>query len=274
MRLPAGRRHDQGITASDGGTGNGLKSLKSLKAPPLAPEFTFNEGIFMHANSSRLSWALFLILVFLTPYPEAQGADSPPVLTARESGVALYAQQDEETDRISTLQKGETLFPIAESVGRGIWYMVRTKQGVIGWVRGSDVEVSNQAKESFREKEGGSSTWAAQTGDGKTFNGTWSVAPSSSNSAANGAWTLSDGSGATIMRGTWSAEKHSTGWNGVWRASVEGRQGTFTGSWSSELSHMRNPRFAELFEAAAKEAVRGLWTGGNDSGGWTIRTYK
>ena len=228
----------------------------------------------MNANWSRGSWILFFALLFVMPFPQIYGADLSPPLTVRESGVALYAQQDEETNRIATLEKGEALFPIAESVGRGIWYMVRTKQGVIGWVRGSDVVVSNQAKEAFREKESGSSTWAARTGDGKTFNGTWSVAPNATSSAASGVWTLNDGSGATIMRGTWTAEKHATGWNGVWRASVEGRQGDHTGSWSAEFPHVRNARFAELFEAAAKEAIRGLWTGGNDSGSWSIRTFK
>jgi hypothetical protein len=217
---------------------------------------------------------LLSILSILLPSREINGADSPAVLTARETGVALYARQDEETDRIATLEKGETLFPIAESVGRGIWYMVRTKQGIVGWVRESDVVVGNQTKEAFKEKESGSSTWAARNGDGKTFNGTWTVAPNSSHNAASGGWTLGDGSGKTIMRGSWSAEKHATGWNGVWRASVEGRQGDHTGSWSAEFSHVRNARFAELFEAAAKEAIRGLWTGGNDSGSWVIRTYK
>jgi hypothetical protein len=228
----------------------------------------------MNVKQTYLTCVLLLILSVLARPPETDGADSPLVLTARESGVALYAQQDEETDRIATLEKGEMLFPIAESVGRGIWYMVRTKQGTVGWVRGSDVVVSNQAKEAFREKESGSSTWAARTGDGRAFNGTWSVAPNSSPSAASGGWTLSDGSGATVMRGTWTAEKHATGWNGVWRASVEGRQEEHKGSWSAEFPHVRNPRFAELFEAAAKDAIRGLWTGGNDSGSWAIRVYK
>jgi Bacterial SH3 domain len=217
---------------------------------------------------------LLLFLSILIPSRQVNGADSPPVLTARESGVALYARQDEETDRIGTLEKGEALFPIAESVGTGIWYMVRTKQGTIGWVRGSDVVLSSQTKEAFREKQLGSSTWAARTGDGKTFNGTWTVAPNSSQNAASGWWTLSDGNGAPVMRGSWTAEKHATGWNGVWRAAIEGGQGEHTGSWSAEFSHMRNARFAELFEAAAKEAIRGLWTGGNDSGSWAIRAYK
>jgi hypothetical protein len=217
---------------------------------------------------------LLSILSILLPSREINGADSPAVLTARETGVALYARQDEETDRIATLEKGETLFPIAESVGRGIWYMVRTKQGIVGWVRESDVVVGNQTKEAFKEKESGSSTWAARTGDGKTFNGTWTIAPNSSHNCGRGWGTLGDGSGKTVIRGSWSAEKHATGWNGVWRASVEGRPGEHTGSWSAEFSHMRNARFAELFEAAAKETIRGLWTGGNDSGSWVIRTHK
>jgi hypothetical protein len=35
----------------------------------------------------------------------------------------------------SALCKGtKRLFPIAEAVGKETWYMVRTKQGVIGWV--------------------------------------------------------------------------------------------------------------------------------------------
>jgi hypothetical protein len=247
---------------------------KSQKAPPLNPLALFKERTLMIFNRLCLSWLGLLLLASLTPSPELYAADSPPALTARESGVPLYAQQDEETDRIATLEKGEALFPIAESVGRGTWYMVRTKQGVIGWVRASDVVVSSRAKEAFKEKESGSSTWAARTGDGRTLNGTWTVGPNSSNSAAGGGWSLSDGSGATVMRGIWTAEKHATGWNGVWRASIEGGKGDYTGSWSAEFPHMGNTRFAELFEAAAKEAMRGLWTGGNDSGSWSIRTYK
>jgi len=208
------------------------------------------------------------------PCPQIYGADSSPLLTARESGVALYAQQDEETDRIGTLEKGEALFPIAESVGRGIWYMVRTKQGVIGWVRAIDVEVSSQAKDTFKEKETSSSSWAARTEDGRTFVGTFSVAPNPTARAARGFWTLKDANGATVMSGGWSAEMHSTGWNGTWRANVDGRPGDFRGSWSVDPGPSKKVNFAELFEAAVKDAVRGLWTGAGESGGWTIRTFK
>ena len=228
----------------------------------------------MNANWSRRSWILLFALLFVMPCPQIYGADSSPPLTARESGVALYAQQDEETDRIGTLEKGEALFPIAESVGRGIWYMVRTKQGVIGWVRAIDVEVSSQAKDTFKEKETSSSSWAARTEDGRTFVGTFSVAPNPTARAARGFWTLKDANGATVMSGGWSAEMHSTGWNGTWRANVDGRPGDFRGSWSVDPGPSKKVNFAELFEAAVKDAVRGLWTGAGESGGWTIRTFK
>jgi hypothetical protein len=67
---------------------------------------------------------------------------------------------------------------------------------------------------------------------------------------------------------------HSTGWNGTWRANVDGRPGDFRGSWSVDPGPSKKVNFAELFEAAVKDAVRGLWTGAGESGGWTIRTFK
>ena len=214
------------------------------------------------------------ILILLNPSSPAEGAGAPPALTARETGVALYARQDAETDRIATLEKGEMLVPMAEAVGRETWYMVRTKQGLVGWVRAADVVADSQAREVFKEKETSSSTWSARSADGRAFNGTWSIAPNSSQRSASGGWTLSDAGGATVMRGSWSADKHETGWNGVWRAAVEGGRGEYNGSWSSEFPHTRNATFADLFTAAAKEAMRGLWTGGSASGSWTIRATK
>lgn len=228
-------------------------------------------------NRVRLRFVCLLlvsILIRLTANSPAHGAGAPAALTVRETGVALYAQQDAETDRIATLERGETLTPIVEAVGRETWYMVRTKQGVIGWVRAADVIANSRTREVFKEKEIGSSTWNARSADGRTFSGTWNVAPDSTPRSASGGWTLSDAKGATVMRGSWSADKHETGWNGVWRASVEGGRGEYNGSWSSEFPHMRNASFADLFAAAVKDAMRGLWTGGSASGSWSIRAAK
>ena len=73
------------------------------------------------------------------------------------------------------------------------------------------------------------------------------------------------------MRGRWDADKHETGWNGVWRARLDGGKGEYNGSWSSGFPHTRNATFADLFAAAAKDAMTGLWTGGSASGSWSIR---
>ena len=219
-----------------------------------------------------LRWLVFaLILCLLTPL--AGRAAEPSSLTPRESGVPLYARQDLESEPLGRLEKGEMLFPLAESIAQETWYMVRTKQGQIGWVRAIDVEVSSQVKDTFKEKETSSSSWAARTEDGRTFVGTFSVAPNPTARAARGFWTLKDANGATVTSGGWSAEMHTTGWNGTWRATTDGQSGDFRGSWSADPAPSKKFTFIELFEAAVKDAVRGLWTGAAESGGWTIRTY-
>jgi len=216
---------------------------------------------------------LALVLCLLSPI-SVHAAAAAPSLSVRESGTPLYAQQDLESEPLGRMQKGDMLFPIAESVAQEIWYMVRTKQGQIGWVRAVDVTVSSQTKDAFQEKETGSSTWAARSEDGRTFAGTWSVTPESTARSARGFWTLRDANGATVMSGSWSAAMHTTGWNGTWRAIAEGRQGELGGSWSADPAPSKKNSFSEMFDAAIKDAVRGLWTAGGDSGSWTIRTYK
>jgi hypothetical protein len=223
---------------------------------------------------SQLRWILLpLLFVFAIPFSMI-AADSPPTLTVGDGGATLYAQQDVETKPMGTLQKDEILFPIAQAVGSESWYMVRTKQGVVGWVRAAEVAASTQIRETFMEKDSASSTWTAITADGRTFSGSWSASPSSAGKAANGAWSLRDSSGGSVMRGTWSAEMHTTGWNGTWRAAADGRKSEYRGSWSVDAENPKAVRFSELFEAAAREATRGIWTAGNESGSWSIRVVK
>ena len=223
---------------------------------------------FVQANYRQ--W-LMIILLLASVLSLSRATEPPPALKIRQSEVYLYAQQDSGSVRLATLQKDEPLTLVAEAVGTQTWYMVRTRHGLIGWVQGSDVTISETAKKVFTEENLSISSWSAQASDGTTYQGTWSVEPQGSSKATAGAWTLQDASGKTVFRGMWSAEKFSTGWNGVWRARAEGSKVEYTGSWSADLTHTSEERVASLFEAAARSAIRGVWTGGRQSGTWSIR---
>jgi len=211
-----------------------------------------------------LSWLLVLAL-----YSVSQVQAAAPLLTVREAGSFLYALQDIASDKLATLQKDERLIPLAEALGSETWYMVKTQHGVIGWVRASDVSPGNQLKDLFKAEH--VSTWSARTSNGRGFEGTWSVEVAASSDKVAGTWTLYDGAGKLIVHGTWSAQKFSTGWSGVWHASAENRQGDHGGSWTTDFPHRRDAPFGEIFEAAAHDAIRGIWNGGDLFGSWLIR---
>jgi hypothetical protein len=216
--------------------------------------------------------SLPLALLFIALASFSFAANSPSALTVRESGAGLYAQQDAESGRIATLPKGEALFPIAEAVGREIWYMVKTQRGLFGWVRADEVIVSNQLKDAFREQQ--VSTWSARSSTGQTYEGNWTSETGQAPDKAAGTWTLSDTTGKIVSHGTWSGQKFATGWNGAWRASVEGQKSELAGSWTADFPQARGATLAELFEAAARDAIRGVWNAGSNSGSWSIRAVK
>ena len=162
-----------------------------------------------------LIWLLAFALPSICP-----AAETTPGLTVRESGASLYARQEPDSDKIATLQKGETLAPLAEAVGQQTWYMVKTQRGLVGWVRSVDVSGGDQLRQAFKEQPK-LSTWSAQTGTGHVLEGNWTVDPASSPDKASGTWTLGEGGNKVLLRGTWSAQKFSTGWSGTWRAAVE-----------------------------------------------------
>ena len=227
----------------------------------------------MLIRAATVCAALLGAMLFIAASTSLHAADAP-ALTAREPGTPLYARQDRDSEPILRLSKGEPLTLIADSVSTEGWYLVRTKQGQTGWVRAADVGASEQVKEISIENEPESSNWTVVTNDGRTFNGSYSVDPKSSERSAHGLWALRDVNGNTVLRGSWSAQMQTTGWKGIWRASFESSQGNLTGSWSAELPAASTRRFAGMFELAVKEAVKGLWSGGNQSGSWSIKTFK
>jgi hypothetical protein len=220
----------------------------------------------------KTSLQLFTLLLMIHVPSLGSAAKELGALMVGERGAILYSRQDVHSDMIARLEKGEELTPIAQVVGPGSWYLVRTKQGAVGWVQSADVAASTRVEETFKDKTTGKlSTWTAVTKTGRVYGGTWTAKADPSTGDVSGSWTLRDETGTTVLSGTWSANKFSTGWNGAWRALVDGYQGEFMGSWTAALRLAREGQLAELFKAAIQEAVRGVWTAGGSSGSWSIR---
>jgi hypothetical protein len=59
------------------------------------------------------------------------------VVAANEAG--LYPRQDDESEKMDRLSRGEILIPILQSNGGNEWFMVKTSGGKVGWVKATDV---------------------------------------------------------------------------------------------------------------------------------------
>ena len=65
----------------------------------------------------------------------------PKGLQAKVTAILVHAQQDPQSEVIGKIERGEEWTPLGKVSGAGeFWYMVRTKSGAIGWVRGVEIE--------------------------------------------------------------------------------------------------------------------------------------
>jgi hypothetical protein len=72
-------------------------------------------------------------------------------LTVTTPEARLYANQDTESKVVVTLPKGAVLKPLAQGVGTGVWYMVKTPGRRVGWIQGEDVASTQRTDEVFRD---------------------------------------------------------------------------------------------------------------------------
>jgi len=71
----------------------------------------------------------------------------PSLLHVKLSDVPVYGQQDRSSQAVARVSRGDKLFPLGKATAEGeSWYMVKTEQGLIGWVRRDDVEEHSDAK--------------------------------------------------------------------------------------------------------------------------------
>jgi thiol-disulfide isomerase/thioredoxin len=65
----------------------------------------------------------------------------PKTLRAKNRYVLAYARQDAQSEVVEKIDRSHDLIPLGKIFAVSeFWYMVRTKSGAIGWVRGSEVE--------------------------------------------------------------------------------------------------------------------------------------
>jgi uncharacterized membrane protein YqiK len=91
-----------------------------------------------------------LVLVGVMAPSVGLAADSA-TLTVATTEARLYAKQDTESKVVVTLPKGAVLKPLAQGVGTGVWYMVKTPRGRVGWIQGEDVASTQRTDEVFRD---------------------------------------------------------------------------------------------------------------------------
>ena len=72
------------------------------------------------------------------------GRGVPSQLIVASKQAALFPRQDDEAEKILSLEQGEILVPILQAAGGNDWYMVKTQKGITGWVKSSDVREHSQ----------------------------------------------------------------------------------------------------------------------------------
>ena len=71
----------------------------------------------------------------------------PNMLRAKAAGIFVRSQQDSQSEAIGKLEGGEQLIPLGKVSGAGeSWYMVKTRSGMMGWVRSTEVEEVRRTK--------------------------------------------------------------------------------------------------------------------------------
>ena len=71
----------------------------------------------------------------------------PGGLRVKGGAVMVRSQQDSHAEAIAELAENEIVAPLGKVSGAGeFWYMVRTRSGAVGWVRGAEVEEAGREK--------------------------------------------------------------------------------------------------------------------------------
>jgi hypothetical protein len=109
--------------------------------------------ILAEANLARATFVTALLLVSLLAISFVRPQSAPAAETTEKfDGIHIYATPDDSTPPIATLLAGEGTTPVGESQGAGgtKWYLIKTKSGVVGWIKQGDSEQSKKVDSFFK----------------------------------------------------------------------------------------------------------------------------
>ena len=91
--------------------------------------------------------AAALLLMFVPQSAVLSQSDA-----AESDGISVYGSPDESAPPIASLASSETTTPVAESQSSGgvKWYLIKTKSGVVGWIKQSDSDQSKRLDHFFK----------------------------------------------------------------------------------------------------------------------------
>lgn len=94
---------------------------------------------------------VFALALFASIRRGAYGASSQPPL-AQKVEVMVFAAPDEFSELVETVRDGESLSPMGETTGPGglKWFMVKTRNGNVGWIQASDNNAVRKIDGRFR----------------------------------------------------------------------------------------------------------------------------
>jgi Aspartyl protease len=137
------------------------------------------------------------------------------VRLSTSSGIRLFTSPDESSAVVANLTDGDDISPLADTlVGQGIrWYLVKTKNGTIGWMKQSDNEQSRKLEKFFRalpaELSLPSAIDAPSSPSGASvpntikvpveMNGSWVIVPAIFNGSLKAYLQLDTGASSTLV---------------------------------------------------------------------------
>ena len=104
-------------------------------------------------DATKLKLALtFTRLVLFAVGKHSQAATAYNYSLPMGSEIQLFTTPDESSEVVATLKSGDEISPLADTlVAEGArWYLVRAKNGTVGWIRQSDTDQSRKLEKFFR----------------------------------------------------------------------------------------------------------------------------